>query len=70
MTTEVIPALRAGGMSTEIGLSPSHTLNDAAIPSRSFVRRSASESEFHAVNFGPVLLPRKTARYVLLVLMV
>jgi hypothetical protein len=41
----------------------------AAIPSRSFARRSASGREFHTFIFGLVLLPRKTARLVSLVLM-
>jgi hypothetical protein len=35
----------------------------------SFARRSASGREFHDFIFGLVLLPRKTARYVSLVVM-
>jgi hypothetical protein len=41
----------------------------AAMPCCSLIRRSASGSAFQAVHFALVLLPRKTARNVSLVLM-
>jgi hypothetical protein len=41
----------------------------AAMPCCSLARRSASGSAFHAAQFALVLLPRKTARNVSVVLM-